>query len=232
MTLGMMTFGKAGLALAALAGMVLAAGGSAQAGGNELLINGDFSAGNTGFSSAYTQSTNLYPEGDYDVISNPQADHNLFASFGDHTTGTGLMMVINGAPTPGVVAWTETVGVTAGTNYDFSAWVASVYPTSPADLEFSINGTPLGTFTASSTAGDWQEFTKTWNSGAATTADVQIIDLNTVRSGNDFALDDLSLKGQAPVPEASTTVSFGLLLALGMGGMVVAAKRKKAQSAL
>ncbi len=31
----------------------------------------------------------------------------------------------------------------------------------------------------------------------------------------------------APVPEASTTVSLGLLLALGMGGMVVAARRKK-----
>ena len=31
----------------------------------------------------------------------------------------------------------------------------------------------------------------------------------------------------APVPEASTTVSFGLLLALGMGGVVLAARRKK-----
>ena len=31
----------------------------------------------------------------------------------------------------------------------------------------------------------------------------------------------------APVPEASTTVSLGLLLALGMGGLVVAAKRRK-----
>jgi len=31
----------------------------------------------------------------------------------------------------------------------------------------------------------------------------------------------------APVPEASTTVSFGLLLALGMGGVLVAHKRKK-----
>lgn len=31
----------------------------------------------------------------------------------------------------------------------------------------------------------------------------------------------------SPVPEASTTVSLGLLLALGLGGMVVAAKRKK-----
>ena len=32
----------------------------------------------------------------------------------------------------------------------------------------------------------------------------------------------------APVPEASTTVSLGLLLALGMGGLAVASKRKKA----
>ena len=31
----------------------------------------------------------------------------------------------------------------------------------------------------------------------------------------------------APVPEASTTVSFGALLALGMGSLLVAAKRKK-----
>ena len=31
----------------------------------------------------------------------------------------------------------------------------------------------------------------------------------------------------APVPEASTTVSLGLLLALGLGGMVIAAKRRK-----
>jgi len=31
-----------------------------------------------------------------------------------------------------------------------------------------------------------------------------------------------------PAPEASTTVSFGLLLALGMGGLIVASKRKKA----
>ncbi len=36
----------------------------------------------------------------------------------------------------------------------------------------------------------------------------------------------------APVPEASTVVSFGLLLALGLGGLVFAAKRKKARPAL
>ncbi len=34
--------------------------------------------------------------------------------------------------------------------------------------------------------------------------------------------------GSAPVPEASTTASFGLLLMLGMGGVIVAKKRKTA----
>ncbi len=35
------------------------------------------------------------------------------------------------------------------------------------------------------------------------------------------------LPAAAPVPEASTTVSLGLLLALGLGGVVVSARRKK-----
>ncbi len=34
----------------------------------------------------------------------------------------------------------------------------------------------------------------------------------------------------APVPEASTTISFGLMLALGLGGAFLAARKKKARS--
>ena len=38
----------------------------------------------------------------------------------------------------------------------------------------------------------------------------------------------LTLAAPPAVPEASTTVSFGLLLMLGLGGLVVAARRKRA----
>ena len=49
-------------------------------------------------------------------------------------------------------------------------------------------------------------------------------------SGN-WRFDNINFSGTpAPVPEASTTVSLGLLLALGMGGLVFATQRKKAQS--
>lgn len=47
-------------------------------------------------------------------------------------------------------------------------------------------------------------------------------------STSNVTLDLITAAAPAAVPEASTTVSFGLLLALGVGGAVVAARRKKA----
>lgn len=43
-----------------------------------------------------------------------------------------------------------------------------------------------------------------------------------------IALTGASFASPPAVPEASTTVSFGLLLALGLGGLVVAARKKRA----
>lgn len=66
------------------------------------VYNGDFSLGNTGFTSQYIDTNgpgSLWPEGYYSVVSNPNSVHPNFAAFGDHTTSTGLMMVINGAST-------------------------------------------------------------------------------------------------------------------------------------
>jgi hypothetical protein len=41
----------------------------------------------------------------------------------------------------------------------------------------------------------------------------------------------LKVTNSSPVPEASTTISFGLLLCLGLGGLAIRARRRKAQSA-
>jgi hypothetical protein len=61
----------------------------------------------------------------------------------------------------------------------------------------------------------------------ATPGEDLILVANTVR-GINTATTSTFTATFAPVPEASTTVSFGLLLALGGAGVVVAAKRKKA----
>lgn len=46
-----------------------------------------------------------------------------------------------------------------------------------------------------------------------------------------YEIDLTGTSAPAAVPEASTTVSFGVLLVLGMGGLVIAARKKNAASA-
>jgi hypothetical protein len=170
------------------------------------VVNGDFESGNVGFSSGYNLGPINAVEGVYTLLSNPASVHPAAASFEDHTSGSGLMMAINGIGSPGIVVWSQNVPVTATTNYEFSAWVASWYPESPAQLQFLINGSQIGTFTASSTTGLWQQFEAVWNSGASTSASIEIINLNADAQGNDFALDDLALRSvTCEIPTATPT---------------------------
>ena len=87
---------------------------------SELLSNGDFEAGNTGYASDYTHSPgNTQPEGTYDVVHDPQHSHPRGASFADHTSGTGLMLVANGAADTTRAVWGQSVAVTTHTTYTY-----------------------------------------------------------------------------------------------------------------
>ncbi len=160
---------------------------------NNLISNGDFEAGNSDFTSDYVYNPgDLVPEGYYDVLSNPQDDHPGFAPCGDHTSGGGNMMVVNGAGVPNQDVWCQTISVTPNTQYVFSAWVTSVVAASPALLQFSINGVPLGNiFAAPGGTCNWQQFFQLWNSGGNGSATICIVNQNTTLGGNDFALDDI-----------------------------------------
>ena len=161
------------------------------------IVNGNFSLGPTGFTTAYTPGTGgtyglLTNEGTYDINTDPNNDHMNFISFGDHTTGFGNMMVINGASVANVSVWCESVNVLPNSNYSFSAWVASCVAPNPASLQFSINGNLLGApFSAPATTGNWVQFFQNWNSGSNTTANICIVNQNIQTGGNDFALDDI-----------------------------------------
>jgi hypothetical protein len=211
-------------AFAAAAAMAFCAGATG-AGAANLLVNGDFEGGASGFSSDYNYSPgDLGPAGAYDVINDPRHDHPLFAVMGDHTSGAGLMMVINGASTPDVNVWAEAgIPVTPHTNYTFSGWVASVYYSNTAQLDLDINGSQVGpTVLAPGVEGVWQQFSVTWNSGSATKADLAVVNQNISPDGNDFALDDISLASAGTAPEPS---SWTLLLA-GMGALGGALRRR------
>lgn len=79
-----------------------------------------------------------------------------------------------------------------------------------------LNGVAVGTPVTSSTFGTVSFGGTSFNGLLLSDTDSQ------------FAIDNLDVMGMSPVPEASTTVSFGLLLALGS---MVIAKRKKASAA-
>ena len=165
-----------------------------------LIANGDFSQGNTIFSSSYVYGTGgpyglLSLEGQFAIATNPNNTHINFASFGDHTTGTGNMMVVNGASVANVNIWCETINVSPNTYYDFSAWGATCVASNPAILQFSINGILIGSPLAlPTTTGLWTQFHATWFSGSNTSITICITDQATAVSGNDFAIDDISFK--------------------------------------
>jgi gliding motility-associated-like protein len=170
---------------------------NAEVPGKSLIVNGDFSQGNTGFSSEYNYANPNITEGQYFVGPSPNAWNASLSSCSGHTTGNDNMLLVNGAPVPGVNVWKQTIAVVPNTNYAFSTWVQALWPPNPAQLQFSINGKITGTLiSASLPTCTWTQFYTTWNSGNNTTAVISIVNINTAIQGNDFALDDISF---APV---------------------------------
>ncbi len=182
-----------------------------------LVTNGDFSAGNTGFVSNYILGTGgsygaLSNPGTYSVTTNANLAHTNFYSFGDHTSGTGNMLVCNGSSNANDIVWSQTITVTANTSYNFSSWVASTENTSSGSealLQFSINGSLIGpVFHAPLTGGTWANFFVNWNSGTATTAVITIVDQNISGGANDFALDDIDFERVCTFSDV-LNISFG-----------------------
>jgi hypothetical protein len=175
-----------------------------------LIVNGDFEQGNTGFTTQYTYS----PQGiggaqTYAIVNDPHTVHPSAASYGDHTTGKGLMMAVNGATTPNVLVWGETVAVTPNATYEFSGWISSWTPSAPGQLNVLFNGSSVGIMNAPSTTAVWVEFSANWNSGSATSVAIELRNLSTADIGNDFALDDISLTGPS-APPTQTMVSSSM----------------------
>ncbi|RXR32998.1 T9SS type B sorting domain-containing protein [Flavobacterium piscinae] len=166
-----------------------------------LVFNGDFTQGNVGFITDYSQVPDPNPFGvqsSYDIVQNPNSWFSPFASCGDHTTGDGNLIVFDGStdPTGTIRVWCNEnlINVEPNTDYTFSYYIASVAPENPAIMQVQINGVTLTeTLDAPSVTCLWTLHSFTWNSGAATTASICIFNLEFANNGNDFALDDISL---------------------------------------
>jgi hypothetical protein len=188
--------------------------------GQNTIVNGDFSNGYTSWS--FTPQTIPWTgdppalqadgyiihgapslPGDLLVGTNPNTQfNNGFQTFGDHTTGAGNFLMVDGVCKLGVKVFSQTVSVKANTNYYFSIWINSLKdnPTNPGVLNFDVNGANLGTITApalggASAGGAWIKYEVVWNSGAFSgSLPISIATQNTSLCSNqvDFAIDDIS----------------------------------------
>lgn len=167
-----------------------------------LVENGNFEAGNAAFGSQYNYSGNLYPEGLYAVVTQPRQTHHDFTYNGDHSTGKGKMMVVNGATESGKVVWQQEVPLDYSKQvYVFSAWFMTVSPASnPALLDLSINGEQIAAVQLPNNTYQWLHFSGNWVLPEGTEEVVlTIVNRNTIAGGNDFAIDDIGFYPCEPI---------------------------------
>ena len=90
----------------------------------QLATNGNFSSGNSGFLTNYTYNpTSIWNEGTYAVGPNPNAVHPNFGSWGDHTTGSGNYMLVNGSTGGNKILWRQTINFPPGIQVTVKWWM-------------------------------------------------------------------------------------------------------------
>lgn len=166
-----------------------------------LVVNGDFELGDQDFTSQYGPGTGgswglLSNQSEYAISTSPSNVHNNFLFCSDHSSGSGNLFIANGSGTPQTKVWCQTVVVDPNTTYQFSTWAMNVLNAPEnSDLQFLINNVQVGSiFSTNFTGCQWEQFYQEWDSGINTSAEICIVNQNTLDSGNDFALDDITFK--------------------------------------
>lgn len=176
-----------------------------------LLTNGDFEAGNTGFTSDYayrvvSDSPNIQQ---YGVTTSSfawsQFWHNLPT---DHTPVGDKFFIADVGPDLSAVIWRQTVTVPAHTDMTLSAWLATWTSFPAVTLRIDVNGSQVGLWAAPSGA-TWTPYSAAWNSGASTSATISIYAANYFQPGADVAIDDMEL---VPAPGVAGVVGLGMFV--------------------
>ena len=154
-----------------------------------LVVNGDFEQGNTGFTTAYSYVN----DGSYGHYYIGHDNHEMWSwdpaanIINDHTTGGGLWMMVDAYTNRNI--WSQTLEVTPNTDYVFSAWFVT---DNIANVRFEINDQQGEIFTTPQQWGVWERRQLVWNSGSSTSANLKIVTGSATSGGHDFGIDDIS----------------------------------------
>lgn len=179
-----------------------------------LVVNGDFSSGNVGFTSQYNYvvddpsvQNEMWPEQTYAVVNNPNNVHTAFCNMNTaalRSPGSGGNMLVGNAATSGSLKlWEQSITVTPNTDY-----VLTFYAVSLAGTESSLL---FGIYTGCYRTGAdvsvpfetvncvWNRYSFQFNSGNATSIPLAIVNISAQAAGNDIAIDDINVYACASV---------------------------------
>ena len=188
-------------------------------GGGNLVYNGNFDLGNTGF----VTDCNYFPPyttpgsyGTYTVADDVQGFWYGYVESVKAYGGVGNMIIFDGYTTAHSVVWSQTVTVQPHTFYAFSAQVMSALDSHLegqfALLQFAVNDEPVGpVFHSPDELYTWEKFYNVWYSGDNTTAVLTIYNQNDNPFGNDFALDEIQFAQLHEGCEDSKTVTIAVI---------------------
>ena len=191
--------------------------------GPNLIVNGDFSAGNSGFTSDYNFSGTVPFGPNTYAISNSAIQNGGFWNCLDHTNGTlaGQFLAADGSLTPGQAVWRQNVSLSPSAEYQFCAYANNLWlffsDSNDPDVQvWLVDGNNNATLLTSAVLPEvpdfWVKLNASWTAPAVLVNPyrLEIRDGSTIQGGNDFAVDDISFKAcSAPPPcEASFMVNF------------------------
>jgi hypothetical protein len=195
---------------------------AADAQATNLIINGDFTNGNTGFTSQYSHNTNVFnfsgpelAEGSYAVVTKASDVHFAWGSYFDHTSGnsSGKYFVANASSDTTKTVWqSAAISVSQpNTAYRFEAWMMKIYgpDPNPSVLSFQIgdgtNWTNMGQTASLGSGGQWVFTYADGQFGSAGTYYVRLKNSNGAPGGNDLGLDDIYFGLRSSAPSVGTT---------------------------
>lgn len=204
--------------------------------GQNLVTNGDFSQGYTGwtytsdparttgylkFDPPFTQ--NYSSPGFIHAGATPNVFNAAFTNFSDHTSTTtdNMMLMVDGLCALNAKLWQQTnIPTKPSTRYYFSVWINALKNGNnpPGQLQFEIlnNGTTsilAPTILAPTSQGAWVKYEAFWDSpaGAAATSTISIENITTTGCDQyvDFAIDDISFIPGCEYADPGPTPNLG-----------------------